>query len=165
MKKLILAAAPVALALGMSAPAHAANTQVAGFVVEVCEVSFGSALYDFGFSMSAGDSISGTVTLQCNDADGATVTVTSTEGGLESDDDEDLEIDYTADITASDGSNAFALSIDTDSGVPNQNDQSESAQLPASGAVYNGTIVMTLNESAPWAGGYSDTLQLAIDAN
>jgi hypothetical protein len=165
MKKLILATAPVALLMS-AVPAHADSTQVIGTVVEVCEVNIaGAGLVDFFNDMSAGDSRTANVSMQCNDADGATVTVTSTEGGLESDDQEDLEIDYTAEMNLSDGTNAFSLVIDTDSGVSNQNDQSESGALPASGDVYSGTLEFTLNESAPWAGGYSDTFQIDISAN
>lgn len=159
MKKLILAAAPAALiAVFAASPVSAGNTHLSGFIDEVCEaVVVDNDLWLSG-NVVAGATIGTDVNFDCNDHDGATVTLTSTEGGLESDDDEDFEVEYVATLVAG------PMSIVLDTGLStNVNDISETGQLPNSSP--NGTMTIVLSDTAPWAGGYSDTIQVDIAAN
>lgn len=165
MKKLISIAAPAALLAAMAiAPANAGNTNLTGFVPEVCELSIADAQLDFG-SLVAGTTASTDVEFNCNDGDGATVTITSTESGMESDDNEDYEVDYTATLSAP------GLTIaPLDTGAQGQGlDHFEVGQLAGPSAtaspVVMGTLSIVLDEGAPWAGGYSDTIQIDISAN
>ena len=164
MKKLIKVAAPAALlaaSAAISTPAFAGNAIVQGFVSPVCEVSiFDEDLY-LADNMSAGDTIGTGLEFNCNDTDGATVSMTSSEGGLESDDQEDLEIEYVATLTAG----ALSLVLDTGIGGQGNNDETVDGQLPASGTPTGGSLVVVLSDTAPWAGGYSDTISVDITAN
>jgi len=159
MKKLILKAAPVAIIAVLAAvPASAGNTHLSGFIDEVCEATVVDNDLWLSGNVVAGAMIDTDVTFDCNDHDGATVTLTSTEGGLESDDDEDLEVEYVATLTAG------PMTIVLDTGLTtNVNDISESGQLPNSSP--DGNLSIVLSGSAPWAGGYSDTIQVDIAAN
>jgi len=163
MKKLISLAAPAAIiaaTAAISAPASAGNAIVQGFVSPVCEVSiFDEDLY-LASNMAAGDSIGTGMEFNCNDADGATVSMTSSEGGLESDDQEDLEVEYVATLTAG----ALTLVLDTGPFQGN-NDETVDGVLPASGTPTAGTLTVVLTDTAPWAGGYSDTISIDITAN
>lgn len=160
MKKLILATVPVALFAASAAPALAGNAVVQGFVSPVCEVSiFDEDLY-LGDNMTAGTMIGTPLTFNCNDTDGATVSMTSSEGGLESDDQEDLEVEYVATLSAG----ALTLVLDTGPFQGN-NDETVDGQLPASGTPTVGSLDIVLTDSAPWAGGYSDTISIDIVAN
>ena len=161
-KALILAALP---AVAIAAPAHAqtGGGQITGVVPAVCEVDDLFASISFP-SMAAGQEINDGVTLRCNDADGAEVTLISSEGGLESDDNEDLEVEYTATLTG--GTLAAPLVLDT-TGAFN-NDVSASATVAGSEALaigVSGNLNVTLNESAVWAGGYSDTITIQLTAS
>lgn len=163
MKKLIKVAAPAAILAAtatLATPALAGNAIVQGFVSPVCEVSiFDEDLY-LADNMSAGDTISTGLSFNCNDADGATVDMASSEGGLESDDQEDLEVEYVATLTAG----ALSLVLDTGPAQGN-NDVSVSGNLAASGTPTAGSLDIVLTDSAPWAGGYSDTISIDITAN
>lgn len=163
MKKFITLAAPavlIAATAAISTPAFAGNAIVQGFVSPVCEVAvFDEDLY-LADNMSAGDSIGTGLEFNCNDTDGATVSMTSSEGGLESDDQEDLEVEYVATLTAG----ALVLVLDTGPAQGN-NDIGVDGQLPASGAPTGGNLNIVLSDTAPWAGGYSDTLSIDITAN
>lgn len=161
MKKLLKIAAPAAIiaaTAAISTPSFAGNAQLSGFIDEVCEVEIVSPDLYLATNVVSGATISTGVDFTCNDHDGATVTLTSTEGGLESDDDEDFEVEYVATLTAG------PMSIVLDTGVStNVNDISETGQLPNSSP--NGSLDVVLSASAPWAGGYSDTIQIDIAAN
>jgi len=158
MKKLILAAAPAVLLAATAVPANAGNTHLSGFIDEVCEATVVDNDLWLSSNVVAGATISSGVEFECNDHDGATVTMTSTEGGLESDDDEDFEVEYVATLTAG------PMVIVLDTGLTtNVNDISETGQLPNSSP--NGSLDIVLSDSAPWAGGYSDTIQIDIAAN
>lgn len=163
MKKLLSVAAPAAIlaaAAAFSTPAFAGNAIVQGFVSPVCEVSiFDEDLY-LADNMSAGDTIGTGMEFNCNDTDGATVSMTSSEGGLESDDQEDLEVEYVATLTAG------ALSLVLDTGpLQGNNDVTVDGQLAASGTPTAGNLTVVLTDSAPWAGGYSDTISIDVTAN
>ena len=164
MKKLIKVAAPAAVlaaTAAISTPAFAGNAIVQGFVSPVCEVSiFDEDLY-LADSLSAGDSISTGLSFNCNDADGATVSMTSSEGGLESDDQEDLEVEYVATMTAG----ALTLVLDTGLGGQGNNDVTVDGHLDASGTATAGNLEVVLSDTAPWAGGYSDTISIDITAD
>lgn len=163
MKKLITAAAPAAIlaaTLAASTPASAGNAIVQGFVSPICEVNiFDEDLY-LADNMSAGDSIGTGLEFNCNDTDGATVSMTSSEGGLESDDQEDLEVEYVATLTAG----TLTLVLDTGPFQGN-NDETVDGHLDASSTPTAGSLNVVLSDTAPWAGGYSDTLSIDIVAD
>jgi len=164
MKKLLSIAAPAATLAAMTAvstPAYAGNAIVQGFVSPICEVSiFDEDLY-LADNMSAGDSIGTGIEFNCNDTDGATVSMTSSEGGLESDDQEDLEVEYVATLTAG----ALSLVLDTGANGQGNNDETVDGHLPASGTPTGGSLSVVLSDTAPWAGGYSDTISIDIVAD
>lgn len=163
MKKLLSIAAPAALlaaAAAISSPAFASNAHVSGFVSPVCEVSIDFEDLYMADNLVAGATVGTPLSFDCNDTDGATVSMTSSEGGLESDDQEDLEVEYVATLTAG----ALTLILDTGPAQGN-NDVGVDGQLPASGTPTAGTLNVVLSETAPWAGGYSDTLSIDITAN
>lgn len=97
MKKLTLYAATVTAIFGAQVQAAPGDVQLVGFVSPVCEVTgLSTQLMDFGnVSQIQNLSVSG-LNMKCNDVDGATVTLTSAEGGLESDDSEDYALTYDA---------------------------------------------------------------------
>ncbi|MEZ8137454.1 hypothetical protein ACED34_18275, partial [Vibrio splendidus] len=121
-------------------------------------------LMDFGnVSQIQNLSVSG-LNMKCNDVDGATVTLTSAEGGLESDDSEDYALTYDATFNPS-GLAPFTLNAP---GGPGLNDVSVSNSYGGSGALATGvaaSIDIVTTETSPWAGGYSDTLTVNITSN
>lgn len=166
MKKLIQMSAACAALLTattvLSTAAQADDVHLIGDVNPFCELGIEPGFdeeMDFETPI-AGDSLDLGWVYRCNDFDGATVRMTSTEGGLESDDVEDLEIEYVATMTLG----AFALALDT--GVStNVNDIEVEGDIGGSNTPVFGNLNVTLSDSAPYAGGYSDTLQVDIEAN
>lgn len=164
MNKLTFCAAAVTAIL--VSPAHAApgDVQLVGYVSPVCEVSgLSTQLVDLGLVTST-QSVSIPLGIQCNDIDGATVKLTSAEGGLESDDNEDFALTYTATFTPS-GLTPLVLNAP---GGPGLNDVSEEMSYPGSATLAVGvaaTLDVATTETAPWAGGYSDTLTVNITSN
>lgn len=165
MRKLFLAGV-ASLALSVSATsAMSADTQLAGFVTPVCEVDISSLLLDFGVDPVSGDIAASDVDVQCNDIDGATIQLRSAEGGLESDDFEDFNINYTA--TLFEAASGIDLTLITVGGV-GPNDQTAEQVVPGSVELRDGQIAeltVELNGTPTWAGGYSDTLSVEITAN
>jgi|GEM_PF-3666606 len=160
MKKVLLATLPVAFMAASAVPASAGNAIVQGFVAPVCEVDIDVEDLYLADNLIAGTSIGTAVTFNCNDTDGADVSMTTSEGGLESDDQEDLEVEYVATLSAG------ALNLVLDTGpVQGNNDKTVSGTLPASGTPTVGSLTVVLTDSAPWAGGYSDTISIDIVAN
>jgi len=102
---------------------------------------------------------------KCNDIDGATVTLTSSEGGLESDDNEDFALKYEALFSSNDLSPDLQLKAP---GGPGQNDVSVSESYGGSTDLASGitaSLSVTTTEAAKWAGGYSDTLTVNVTSN
>ncbi|MBD2840996.1 hypothetical protein [Erythrobacter rubeus] len=161
--KALIAAAIPAIAIAAPAQAQVGGGQITGVVPAVCEVQDLFASISFP-DMNAGTTLSDGVTLTCNDVDGATVTLISSEGGMESDDNEDEEIEYQATLTS--GVLAAPLVLDT-TGAFN-NDVSASTTIAGSpdlAAGAAGTLEIELLESASWAGGYSDTITVQLTAS
>ncbi|MDC4167914.1 hypothetical protein LDP52_04140 [Photobacterium damselae] len=144
--------------------AQAGDVKLNGHVAPVCEISgLTSAIVDFGDVSTAQKtgSVSG-LTFKCNDYDGATVTMISAEGGLESDDAEDVALSYDAVLTIGNNVNTFNAP-----GGFNTNNYTETYSLSGSATLaagIAGQIELTTTAAAPWAGGYSDTLTVAITA-
>jgi len=154
----------VAAALVVGGNAQAGETHLTGQVTEVCELIGGALSLDFGLNPQMGDEVSTNFGVQCNDGDGATLRVQSSEGGLESDDNEDLSIEYTA-VAAVPGT---VVSLTTSPGV-GLNDEYEEEDIPGGAALagapgLGGTLTGTLNDTPVFAGGYSDTLSLNLTA-
>lgn len=155
----------VAAAMIVAGNTNAAETVLRGQVTEVCELTVSNLVLDFGLNPAAGDNVMTDFAVQCNDGDGATLRVQSSEGGLESDDNEDLSIEYTAVATVG----ATVVSLTTDPGV-GTNDQFEEESIAGGAALsgapgLGGTLVVTLNDTPTFAGGYSDTLSLDLTPN
>ncbi|WP_218958929.1 hypothetical protein [Salinimonas marina] len=91
--------------------------------------------------------------------------MTSSEGGLESDDDEDFALTYTATFAPAGGLPSFSLFAP---GGPGLNDVSASLSYSSTAALaggVGGTLSVVTTEGSPWAGGYSDTLTINITSN
>lgn len=165
MKKLTLYVATVTAIFGAQVQAAPGDVQLVGFVSPICEVTgLSTQLMDFGdVSQIQNLSVSG-LNMKCNDVDGATVTLTSAEGGLESDDSEDYALKYDA-IFKPTGLADLTLNAP---GGPGQNDVSVSNSYAGSSALSTGVaaiINIVTTETSPWAGGYSDTLTINITSN
>ncbi|MGH1428960.1 MAG: hypothetical protein ACRBEE_13535 [Arenicella sp.] len=161
----LLIASSVAAFFSTNALAADNDTHLTGEVKAVCEAKVLKDL-DFGQDgITAGAMLNTPVKIRCNDADGATVKLISSEGGLESDDNEDFSVEYTADLT--EGASGLNISLTTSPGV-GLNDEFEEQTLPGSLALAGGVdadLKVTVNDSPVFAGGYSDTLTVTIAAN
>jgi len=145
--------------------ANAGDVQLVGYVPAVCEVTgLNTQLNDFGdVSGLAGTTASDiTFNVECNDADGSTIQMISAEGGLESDDAEDVSLAYTATLAIA----SYPDLVLSAPGGIGTNGFNVAAAYGTTGLV-NGTAA-TLSFSTPgaavWSGGYSDTLTVQIDA-
>ena len=161
---LMVGAASVAL-LGAT-QAMAQSAQMSGFVQPVCEVVGLDTALAFA-SMTAGQEVNDDdINIACNDGDGATLVLRSSEGGMESDDNEDLSIEYTAELTSA-GIPELPLSLTTSPGA-GVNDEFVSVDVLGSPALAIGGVTaalkVTLNDTAAFAGGYSDTISVEITA-
>ncbi|MGB1236727.1 MAG: hypothetical protein ACPG4U_00875 [Pseudomonadales bacterium] len=162
MNKLLIAIASTTLLATGSV--FAGEAHMGGTITEVCKVEGLDTSLTFP-SMSVGSTVvDNDVTLTCNDGDGAEITLTSSEGGMESDDVEDYNVNYEATLTHGLGA-PLVLVADGIAGNAGINDTSNSQQLNGSTALASGqlaTLSVELTEQAVWAGGYSDTLSLDI---
>ena len=163
MKKLTLCA--IAVSGLFAAQANAGDVQLAGYVPAVCEVTgLNTQLLDFGSVATANQTVTYGLNIQCNDGDGATITMTSAEGGLESDDVEDYAIAYDAVLSPA---GLTDLTLNAPGGI-GTNGTSNSASYGGSGLLATGisaTLDIETQGAAPWSGGYSDTLTVQISAN
>ncbi|PWE18618.1 hypothetical protein DDZ18_03165 [Marinicauda salina] len=161
MKKLLIATAAAAF-IAPAAIAQSGGAQITGVVDPVCEVS--DLFANLGFaSVTQGAQINDGFGVQCNDADGAVLTVISSEGGLESDDNEDFAVPYTATVSGP----SFNGSGSTPA-QPGPNDVTLVSDFNAfttglaAGEAHN--LNITLDATGLWAGGYSDTIFVQITA-
>ncbi|MBH0074461.1 hypothetical protein I6F48_02620 [Pseudoalteromonas sp. SWYJ118] len=158
MKKLIVLSAIATLTSGA---AFAENLNVGGAVSSICGVSNINTTQFFQ-TLTNGATKNVGFDLQCNDADGATMSLTTSEGHLQNADQENQGVGYTAMLTA----DAFNFTLSAENG---QNDQTESQSqsgsptLAAGGVA--GNILLTVTQEPVYAGTYADTLMLAITAN
>ncbi|ATC85828.1 MULTISPECIES: hypothetical protein [Pseudoalteromonas] len=158
MKKLIVLSAIATLTSGA---AFAENLNVGGAVSSVCAVSNINTTQFFQ-TLTNGATKNVGFDLQCNDADGATMSLTTSEGHLQNADQENQGVGYTAMLTA----DAFNFTLSAENG---QNDQTESQSQPGSSTLaaggVTGNILLTVTQEPVYAGTYADTLMLAITAN
>ncbi|WP_338362594.1 hypothetical protein [uncultured Pseudoalteromonas sp.] len=158
MKKLIVISAIAAISSGS---ALAENLNVGGAVASVCEVSNIATTHYFP-ALALGDTTTVDFDLKCNDVDGATLTLTTSEGHLQNADHEDRGIGYTAHLTA--GPYDFTLTADNginDQGVSQSNGGSNA--LATTGVA--GMIDLEVTQEPVYAGTYADTLMLTVTAN
>ncbi|MCG8594495.1 MAG: hypothetical protein MI785_09020 [Kiloniellales bacterium] len=165
MRKLFMAGV-ASFALSLSATSvMSADTQLTGFVTPVCEVEIADLLLDWGVDPVSGDKVAADVDVQCNDIDGATIALRSAEGGLESDDFEDYNVNYKAKLfEASTGIDLTLLTV----GGAGPNDQTAEQVVSGGVELRDGQIAeltVVLKGTPTWAGGYSDTLSVEITAN
>ncbi len=161
---LLCATAIGALSLAGVAAAAPAQTNLGGQVAPICEITNLNNVLNFP-SLTSGASVSdNAVSVRCNDADGAIVSLTSSEGHLESDDVEDSGIGYSAVFTRIPviGLN---LTLNANSGTNDITafDAVNGGATLAAG-VNDANLTVTLNGTAVFAGGYSDTLSADIIA-
>ena len=165
MKKLTMCAVAATVVLSCQANAAPGNVQLVGAVLPVCEVTgMNSQLLDFGLVDVAHKTVSANIKMKCNDSDGATVTLTSAEGGLESDDKEDHALAYDAKFSVG---SLPVLILDAPGGIGTNNyakSETYSGSTALAGGI-NGHLTVETQDSSPWAGGYSDTLTLDITSN
>lgn len=170
MKKILSSAAVLAMVAtpALAQPAQVGSGQIRGLVQPVCGIDdlFGSLNFP---TMTTGALVTDDFDLKCNDADGATLKVTSVENGLESDDNEDQVVQFELEITGT-GVSAFDGIGFTTNG-PGNNDISDSGTATSAADVaalmsgVTGNVRIELLGNGTWAGGYSDTIQLEVTAN
>ncbi len=147
---------------------NAAETHVIGSVDEICDLDIGNTQLDFGPNPNAGAMVSTNFSVQCNDGDGATLRVQSSEGGLESDDNEDLSIEYTAEASVG---GTPVVTLTTTPGVGLNDEFAEAAigstfaDALALAAGQGGQLKVTLLDKPLFSGGYSDTISVNLTAN
>ncbi|MCL1044597.1 hypothetical protein Q4601_08480 [Shewanella sp. 1_MG-2023] len=161
MKKYTLAAAAVATLFVGSASAVEVN--LSGNIQEVCEASATqTSLSDMSTTTMSGFSF------VCNDRDGATVTITSAEGGLQGIDSEDLVIPYVATLSVG-GFGDLILDLTT-GGNTGTNDASQSRDFTGAQLLNGAAATLEINFGAlttgtgAWAGAYYDQLTIQISA-
>ncbi|ASM54754.1 hypothetical protein PNIG_a2773 [Pseudoalteromonas nigrifaciens] len=158
MKKLIVLSAIAALTSGA---ALADSINLGAAVQSVCGVSNTETVKYFP-ALALGNSATVNFNLQCNDVDGATISLTTSEGHLQNSDNEDMGVGYTAALSAG----PFAFTLTADDGANDQSasqSQAGTAALAAGGLA--GTILVTVTQTPTWSGTYADTLTLGITAN
>lgn len=163
MKKLTMCAVAVSALFGTQV--NAGSLHLTGFIEPVCEITdLASQALNFG-AVTSVQTAQDDITVKCNDSDGATITLTSVEGGLESDDNEDYAIPYQAVLTPS-VSGLAPITLNAPGG-PGLNNVSVSESYSGSTSLATGvsaTLSITTQGTALWAGGYSDTLTVQITA-
>ncbi|WP_133010412.1 hypothetical protein [Marinomonas flavescens] len=159
MKKLIMLSAIAALTSGA---ALAGTFQVSGSNPSVCEATTSLNAVSFPV-LQQGKTSNIPFTLRCNDADGATVSLTSSEGQLETTDGQDATgVGYSAKLSAA----PYNFTLTALSGVNNQvakETHSGSPALAAGGVA--GNILLTVLTNPIYAGSYNDDLMLTVEAN
>ncbi|MDN2481836.1 hypothetical protein [Vibrio agarivorans] len=170
MKKLALAAAVSVLMAGQvyadpDFSGEPIDFELEAEVESTCYVSFFSSTLlndtmNFG-TPSVDDSLDGDITFKCNDPDGATLTMTSAQGGLTNIDLLTEKVKYEAKLTVGTASSTLVTA--------EGENESATLNVPASatlaGAGQSGNVLVTLKESATYAGEYLDTLTIQIAAN
>ncbi|AZG36671.1 MULTISPECIES: hypothetical protein [Shewanella] len=161
MRKITLVAA--SLTALFASTANAGDVQLVGYVPAVCEVSgLNTQLRDFGNVSGSANAANIGLTVECNDADGATIQMISAEGGLESDDAEDQSLPYTATLAIG----AYPDLVLNAPGGVGTNGANVDASYSATGLLGGAAGVLSFMTpgGATWSGGYSDTLTVQIDA-
>ncbi|AQR60494.1 hypothetical protein BZG35_01605 [Brevundimonas sp. LM2] len=164
MTKSIILGSVTALALVFAGAASAQQqTNLGGSVAPVCFVNNLNPSLNFA-NIVTGAQVTDAFDVRCNDVDGATMSLTSAEGHLESDDFEDQGVGYN--VNMSQAAIGLSLSLAALVGI---NDISNTDALPGSftlaSGVNNAAFTATLAGNGVWAGGYSDTLTVDITAN
>jgi hypothetical protein len=159
MKKLIVLSAIAALTSGV---AFASDVAVGGHVPSVCKVMPGSES-----SVTFPDLIDGAHStfgfkIKCNDYDGATVTLTSSEGHMQTVDGLDATgVGYTAALTAL----PYNFTLSATTGVDDLSmSQSEPGSIDLATGI-PGTVTLTVVGNPTFSGFYTDQLSLTIAAN
>ncbi len=153
MKKLIVLSAIAALTSGA---ALADNLNIGGGVASICSVSSSQASVLFPTIIN-GSSEQVLLTIECNDPDGALMSLTTSEGHLQNADQEDKGVGYSAVLASS----VFNLTLNANNGA---NDTTVSDLQSGFAGQIAGTLDITVTETPVWAGTYADTLMLTITA-
>ncbi len=160
MKKYTLAAAAVATLFVGSA--SAVDIDISGNIQEVCTASATTTALN---TLSSG-TVSG-ISFECNDRDGASISISSAEGGLQGIDSEDVVIPYIATLNV--GSTPLVLDLSAN-GNTGLNDVSVEQEFDGEdligGLAASLDIVVTAAGAynGAWAGSYYDQLTIQISA-
>jgi len=161
MKKLIVLSAIAALTSG-SALAENDGLGITGSVEAICEVSILDQTLAFE-NVQSGDSGEVSFRYRCNSSSGATMTMTSLNGGLKYGAN---AINYTAVVSTPSYASLFNFDLTT-TGSPGEQDSQPlgaSSDLAASPGK-NAKIDITVNGTPMYAGNYTDTLTVTLAAN
>jgi hypothetical protein len=165
MKKLIVLSAIAALTSG-AALASSHDFTPGGTVQVTCEASsFSGSLMTFSGSdiASGSGSRQATFELQCNDPSGADITLTSSNGWLENQDNATYGAKYTA--TLSVPSQSFSFILHADNAAPNDaTDMLITNTATAVGVAAQLDVELTGGYGNSMAGAYADTLLLTVTA-
>ncbi len=166
MKQLTVCAILVSSTFAMSAYANSTAIQLRALNPSVCEISSNQLLLDLQ-NPSTQQTATANLTMKCNDFNGAKVTMVSSQGGLEADDGipDDYSLSYKATFTPT---GLPALEFTTPGGNGTNNLESNAMSYPGSLDLASGiaaVLEVTNIDTAPWAGGYSDTITMNITAN
>lgn len=159
MKKLIVLSAIATLTSGV---VLADDLSLSGAVKSICEVSSIDAAAAFP-ALVIGSSAKVPFKMQCNDYDGATVTLTSSEGHLQTVDGKDATgVGYTAALLA--GPFNFTLVAESGSDDIEASDSQPGSKEMAAGGMA-GEILLTVTQTPIYSGSYTDMLKLSVSAN
>lgn len=166
MNKLTVCAVVISGAFAAQAIAGPTALQVKALNPAICEINANQLLLDLQ-NPSEINTATTSFTMKCNDILGATVKMVSAEGGLEADDGvpDSFALGYTATFTPT---GLDPLTFSPPGGTGPNNFESDEKSYPGSVELANGiaaTLEVTNDQTAPWAGGYSDTITVSISAN
>lgn len=159
MKKLLVLSAIATLTSGV---AFASDVAVGSHVPSVCKVMPGSASAVNFPILADGEQSSFDFRVKCNDYDGATLTLTSSEGHMQTVDGLDATgVGYTAALSAA----PFNFILNATTG---HDDLSESQTVGGSIALAGGvpgSVLLTVVGNPTYSGFYTDQLSLTVTAN
>lgn len=166
MNKLTVCAVVISGAFATQALAAPTAVQVQAINPSVCEISANQLVLDLK-NPSVQNTATTNFTMKCNDRNGATVKMVSAEGGLEADDalPDDFALAYKATFTP-DGLDS--LTFTPPGGTGPNNFESEAKSYAGTTDLAGGisaTLEVTNTQTAPWSGGYSDTITISITSN
>lgn len=154
------------LALAVAGQAMAADTVITYTIAPTCEVTDLDNIDVASATVGAANtalSQTEAFTVICDDAGGATLSLTTLNGGLQNADDATILSNYTAAVTGT-GITTASLTTDGTAGASVPVVQAASADLANPANSDNATLTLTA-DAFSFSGTYSDTLTIDITAN
>lgn len=152
-----LSLAVTAASLLMASAAQANDVQLLGQVHPVCEISGLPTEIDFGYNPVNGTSDHSDIWVQCNEKAGATIEITSLNGGLALEGEDDHVVSYWAGIEIP--SESFRI---LGGGAETAAEYIDGSKMLAMGT--EGGFWVRVDQDAKFAGNYSDVLTVSITA-